>query len=739
MKAEEGYKDQYILEDENEAVPNNSPEIVEQESLNEIHSKEKKELLLEEEEQSLEDSQMLKMDDKERVEEQFIEKKTKNRQTIEIQDKEIQDGCRIKENQDTKKQTKKKSELDEQVVKESLKVEHNENKTEKLLKNRRIQNFQEDQQDQASQNKLTTNFSNNHVQTLSNKFHSHSTKPTVKQWDFSSVSSDLHDEIHRVLRSDYQGDTTSINQFIRKINKQIHSNEILDTKVYDMLTTLGTDEKYPNLVMIYKKDGEKSLELLDPNLYEKLLEHQKLGNFRLEWQRFWFEGLGNIKPSQKYRKMFLLDSTGDQNLPPDMRRIWAVKNSYTWNIKTPTKRELHSKSIKSFFGTLFGERPKFSDFRDVRDYTYQKKMNYVWEKIQEKFGSEIGLRTTRRPAIFPLKREHMREKIEHALIGTFWNYYNSLDRVGKRNLKGWGYNNLLKFMEKEADGVYRTVVDPNYIGQRFMVRVTNKGKAFSKFCERLKELRESDILGSKYAINKIYREWILNSEIFLSTDLNGFIWTVDKARQRRMIVFRDINDLMNENNAYGIGTVLEALFENKKFIKILNRTSGRKFSTKMTCSPSGQARINTDATSIAYPDLTITQPDGKPVYVQIKDLGKCFDQEKEALVLVDQLKSLFGSSDNFENITIHVINALDIRDVIDPNQQLNLGIHKGTNFGLINIGIWENIEGINKLGEIFSALRTLHDAGYSGNDAIERVLDYIKQVHPVVNPDDVRL
>jgi hypothetical protein len=520
-----------------------------------------------------------------------------------------------------------------------------------------------------------------------------------------------------------------IKKFVEDINTQIQAGHELDSKTYSYLNSLNTDESYPNIAFVYKRDGGKSVEILDRGLYDKLLGNQELGNFRLEWQRYWFGGIKKIKPTEQGRKIFLVDLSEEQELPESMRRIFLAKNTYTWNTLAPTKRELSSKNLGEFTESLFGKRAKSSDFEGVNDFTYQKKMKFVWNEFQRVFSNDINLKTPKRPALFALKSEYTRESVEHVLIGTFWKYHYNLDRIGRRNMKQWGYNNLLQYMEKKATGVYPTVVDPNYTSQNFIIRVINKGGGFAQFLDTIDEIKGTD---PKYKINKIYRSWIVNNEILQSNSIDGLNWGVDRARATRYIDFKNIAHLMSEKNPHGINAVLEALFEDKNAINALNNYLGPKFSEKQICSSTGNTRANSGAVKISYPDLEI-KTEKLPINVQIKDLGKCSDQDKKALVIFDQFKSFFGASDDFENMTVHVINGVDLGNVYDVKDHPDL---THNNVGIINIGVWENIEGIRKFGEIFSALRIAHDAGHTGTEAFSMVKEYIGETGQIFDKSD---
>jgi hypothetical protein len=558
--------------------------------------------------------------------------------------------------------------------------------------------------------------------TLQEEIASNSLEERLEQKIGKSNEKEYEDQIivEKIDATDHQrsdNEFQEINKYIEEINIQIQTGNELDSKTYSYLNTLNANGSYPNIVFVYKRDGSESVEILDRGLYDKLIDNQGLGSFRLEWQRYWFEGIKAIKPTEQGRKTFLVDLSEEKDLPVSMRRIFLVRNSYTWNSLAPTKRELHSKNLREFTETVFGKRTKYSDFDNVKDFTYQKKMDLVWKEFQRIYAKDIKLKTTRRPAIFALKGEYTRENIEHALIGTFWKYHNSLDRIGRRNMKDWGYNNLLQYMEKKATGVYPTIVDPNYIGQNFVIRVVNKGRGFARFLDMIDEIKGTN---PKYRVNEIYRAWIVNNEILQSKYIDGS-WGVNKARTTRYIDFKDIPHLMSENNPYGINALLEALFEDTNAIMALNKYLGPKFIENCSCSYTGNARVNTGAKNISYSDLTI-HSDNKPINIQIKDLGKCSDQDKKALVIYDQFKSFFSSSDNFENITVHVINGLDLVNVYDMKDHPNL---TQNNLGIINIGFWENTEGINKFGEIFSALRIAHDAGFTDKEAFDKVLELL--------------
>ncbi len=518
------------------------------------------------------------------------------------------------------------------------------------------------------------------------------------------------------IKSDVKN-SQDINSLIKELNTQLETRDHLDSSTYRLLTNLHDEGTYPNIAFVYKRDGRKTVEQLNRHLYDKLIDNQRLGNFRLEWQRFWFEGLGQIEQTEHGRRIFLLDLSKEEELPTSMRRIFLAKNTHTWNTLVPTKRELHSMNIREFIDILFGKRVSSADFENVKDFTYQKKMNNVWREFQRVYKKDFDLKTTKRPALFALKPEYTRESIEHTLIGTFWKYYHGLDRIGRRNMKQWGYNNLLQLMKNKATGVYPTIVDPNYIGQKFVVRVVNKGRAFKRLLGELDEIKETD---HGKVIDRIYQSWIIDNEILHSKVIDGLMWGVKEARSTHYIKFDSIAHLMNEKNTYGINAVLEAFFENKNVLDSLNTDLNQKFRARSVCTSSGYARINSGALSTAYPDLKIHTE--KPINVQIKDLGKCFDQNKKELVIYDQFKSFFGKSDNFENITLHLINGVDLTSVYDVKSHPNL---TQNNVGIITIGIWDDTEGINKFGELFSALRIAQDSGYTDKEAFDTVVKYI--------------
>ncbi|PWI48968.1 hypothetical protein CEE45_04355 [Candidatus Heimdallarchaeota archaeon B3_Heim] len=606
-------------------------------------------------------------------------------------------------------------------------LEIKENETERELNRETGQKGEEDSKEEEEENtlmrKLVLTHEDYNDQTIIRETDTGDQSTTHKE---EKVKISLDERLEQ--KTEQVKEIQDINTLIKELNTQLQAGRELDTKTYTYLNTLNTDGSYPNIAFVYKGDGNKSVEILDRRLYDKLIDNQKLGNFRLEWQRLWFEGINQMKPTEQGRKLFLLDLSKEQELPASMRRIYLARNTYTWNTLAPTKRELHSKNIREFIDTLFGKRASFSDFENVKDFTYQKKMNNVWREFQRVFKKDIALKTTKRPALFALKHEYTRENIEHALTGIFWKYYHGLDRIGRRNMKQWGYNNLLQFMKKKATGVYPTIVDPNYIGQKFIIRVVNKGRAFARFLDAMDEIKGTT---TNYAINRIYRSWIIDNEILQSKAIDGLMWGVNEARATRYINFDSIAHLMSENNTYGINAILEAFFENKNVLNALNNYFGHKFSSDTECTPSGFERVNSGATNIAYSDLKIHTH--KPINVQIKDLGKCFDQNKKELVIYDQFKSFFGKSDNFENITIHLINGVDLTSVYDMKSHPNL---TQNNVGIITIGIWDNTEGISKFGELFSALRLAYDAGYTGEEAFEKALDYLSKTPQSYREDE---
>ncbi|PWI47294.1 hypothetical protein CEE45_12425 [Candidatus Heimdallarchaeota archaeon B3_Heim] len=315
-----------------------------------------------------------------------------------------------------------------------------------------------------------------------------------------------------------------VNQLISEVNTQLQSKIPIDSQIYNKLAEFSATGTYPNLSFVYKKDNQRSLQLLDEKVFNQLIKNQNKPGFRLEWHRDWFTGFEKKTNAKNQRRLFLLDLTKNQvaELPSDMKRVWVIKNEPKWNYFSPTKRELHGNSLNDLMNILFGKRNKFSVFTGVTRHSYEKAMRQIWNEFQSVFASEIRLKAKNRPAIKALKPNYSKKAIEYSLIGSFWHYYNNLSRKGKNDLEKGGYKSLVKFLQNYAPKIiplttdrYHQINKPDVAKKQVRAKgnkVVNEQGSNERRNKRF--FRKEDSNSVKVNLDTILERLHLNSKIF---------------------------------------------------------------------------------------------------------------------------------------------------------------------------------------------------------------------------------
>ncbi len=289
-----------------------------------------------------------------------------------------------------------------------------------------------------------------------------------------------------------------IDRLIKDVNHQLENTGLIKPKSFERIIEISSS--CPNLAFIHR-ENQKVLYLLNRTLFNTLVENQKASGFRLEWQRYWFSGFDENK-SNRTRKLFLLDLSGNRisDLPQDMKRVWCIKNGRKWNTFSPTKRESHGRAIKGILDTLFDGRPKTSDFHEVTRYRYEKAMKQIWTEFQTTFRRDIKLNSKNRPDIRPLKSIFNKETIDYAMIGSFWKYYHSLNRIGKNGLAKGGYNPTVEFMKKNPIKVFPLSINENIQPSKQKKGITKSDKGPKKEFLKIPKSFENDLKKTLSAI-----------------------------------------------------------------------------------------------------------------------------------------------------------------------------------------------------------------------------------------------
>ncbi len=551
----------------------------------------------------------------------------------------------------------------------------------------------------------------------------------------------IYDDYYHALGSSCKQDMDSINAFVRKYNNYVREGILSDDilKLERLLTKSG---KYPNLTVCYV-DCFRLLDLHDLDLYEGIVTRSTSKKYRLNYQYWWFNEQ-RVIPSKKTRRAFIHDFSNHVNLPDSFRTVWMMPNTDSINVKGVSRNIIRERGHGSYKKLLFPDIASQKRFL-LKQEEYGVLRKYILDEFERMFPDEIHLIKGSQPRIFTIRKGYDKIRMSNIMTATFWDCL--ANNPGYRNMintKRYVYSGLVKFMNgSKSPKSYLSGQDVE-LNTKFIVTLTIKNSALKGLLCNIKAKELEEI--SQDDPHTIYKSWVINGELASAFDLNNFTWSIKDSHKYRYIHYRDVNHFMAENNPHGITSVIESLFEDERFNGLLNKhVCDILPEPRVICTNTGNFRENFHnfgtATSMAYPDVTAKGLNNKPVYIQIKDLGKAVDAGKRSRVLVDNLKSLFGYSDGFKNLTVNIVHPRDIRNVLNPHfHQKLLNLANSENAGIINIGAWKfnaEIPGIPKFGEIYSALRIAHvDKNLKSAAAVKEAVTCLKSVGMITDQLD---
>ncbi len=551
----------------------------------------------------------------------------------------------------------------------------------------------------------------------------------------------IYDDYYHALESSWKEDMDYIYAFVRKYNNYVREGILSDDilKLERLLTKSG---KYPNLTVSYD-NCFRLLDVHDLDLYEGIVAKSTSKKYRLNYQYWWFSEQGAI-PSKETRRTFIHDFSNNVNLLNSFRTVWMLPNTDTINVKGVSRHIIRERGHGSYKKLLFPDIASQKRFL-LKQGEYEILRKYIIHEFERMFPNEIYLNKRSQPRIFSIRKGYDKRRMSNIMAATFWDCLSN--NPGYRNMintKRYVYNGLVKFINgSKSPKSYFSGHDVE-LDTKFIITLTIKNSALKRLLVNIENKEFEDF--SLDDPHTIYKSWIVDGELASAFDLSKFTWSIKDSLKYRYIHFRDVQHLMAENNPNGITSVIESLFEDEKFNRLLNKHVGDLLpERRVICTNTGNFRENYynfgTATSMAYPDVTAKGLNCKPVYIQIKDLGKAVDAGKKSRVLVDNLKSLFGYSDGFKNLTVNIVHPQDIRNVLNTQfHQKLLDLANSENAGIINIGAWKfnaEIPGISKFGEIYSALRITHvDKNLKSAAAVEKAITCLKSVGMITDQLD---